>query len=144
MPAWPHLIDRPLLIILQAAVCTPGRMIDLIKMKACNMKRTTYLVSRRGSWQRVQVAGRAGRQGACHVKCATCLVRGETFVIRVLPSEPITTSPTNKHQPTNQTAKQLLKKLFTGTPRVSHSGRSNQQPTVKQLADLPCFLSTGV
>ena len=30
--------------ILQVAVCTPGRMIDLIKMKACNMLRVTYLV----------------------------------------------------------------------------------------------------
>ena len=29
---------------LQVAVCTPGRMIDLVKMKACNMKRVTYLV----------------------------------------------------------------------------------------------------
>ena len=29
---------------LQVAVCTPGRMIDLIKMKACNMLRVTYLV----------------------------------------------------------------------------------------------------
>lgn len=28
----------------QVAVCTPGRMIDLIKMKACNMLRVTYLV----------------------------------------------------------------------------------------------------
>lgn len=29
---------------LQVAVCTPGRMIDLIKMKACTCKRVTYLV----------------------------------------------------------------------------------------------------
>lgn len=29
---------------MQIAVCTPGRMIDLIKMKACNMLRVTYLV----------------------------------------------------------------------------------------------------
>lgn len=28
----------------EVAVCTPGRMIDLIKMKACTMKRVTYLV----------------------------------------------------------------------------------------------------
>ena len=28
----------------QIAVCTPGRMIDLIKMKACTMLRVTYLV----------------------------------------------------------------------------------------------------
>ncbi len=28
----------------QIAVCTPGRMIDLIKMKACSMLRATYLV----------------------------------------------------------------------------------------------------
>ena len=28
----------------QVAVCTPGRMIDLIKMKACTCKRVTYLV----------------------------------------------------------------------------------------------------
>jgi hypothetical protein len=28
----------------QIAVCTPGRMIDLIKMKACTMLRATYLV----------------------------------------------------------------------------------------------------
>ena len=28
----------------QVAVCTPGRMIDLIKMKACTYKRVTYLV----------------------------------------------------------------------------------------------------
>lgn len=25
-------------------MCTPGRMIDLIKMKACSMLRATYLV----------------------------------------------------------------------------------------------------
>ncbi len=31
-------------LYLQVAVCTPGRMIDLIKMKACNMLRVTYLV----------------------------------------------------------------------------------------------------
>ena len=30
--------------VVQVAVCTPGRMIDLIKMKACNMLRVTYLV----------------------------------------------------------------------------------------------------
>lgn len=30
--------------LVQVAVCTPGRMIDLIKMKACNMLRATYLV----------------------------------------------------------------------------------------------------
>ena len=28
----------------QIAVCTPGRMIDLIKMKACTMRRATFLV----------------------------------------------------------------------------------------------------
>ena len=28
----------------QVAVCTPGRMIDLIKMKACTMMRATFLV----------------------------------------------------------------------------------------------------
>ena len=28
----------------QVAVCTPGRMIDLIKMKACSCRRVTYLV----------------------------------------------------------------------------------------------------
>ncbi|KAI3438924.1 hypothetical protein D9Q98_001338 [Chlorella vulgaris] len=28
----------------EVAVCTPGRMIDLIRMKACTMKRATYLV----------------------------------------------------------------------------------------------------
>lgn len=28
----------------QVAVCTPGRMIDLIKMKACTMRRATFLV----------------------------------------------------------------------------------------------------
>ncbi|KAL4424909.1 hypothetical protein ABPG77_009638 [Micractinium sp. CCAP 211/92] len=28
----------------EVAICTPGRMIDLIKMKACTMKRVTYLV----------------------------------------------------------------------------------------------------
>ena len=32
------------LLALQVAVCTPGRMIDLIKMKACTMRRTTFLV----------------------------------------------------------------------------------------------------
>ena len=32
------------LIAVQVAVCTPGRMIDLIKMKACSMLRVTYLV----------------------------------------------------------------------------------------------------
>ena len=25
-------------------VCTPGRLIDMIKAKACSMRRTTYLV----------------------------------------------------------------------------------------------------
>jgi len=25
-------------------VCTPGRLIDLLKMKACTLRRTTYLV----------------------------------------------------------------------------------------------------
>lgn len=30
--------------VLQAAVCTPGRLIDLIKMKACTLLRTTFLV----------------------------------------------------------------------------------------------------
>ena len=29
---------------MQVAVCTPGRMIDLIMMKACTCKRVTYLV----------------------------------------------------------------------------------------------------
>jgi hypothetical protein len=29
---------------LQVAVATPGRLIDLIRMKACSMERTTYLV----------------------------------------------------------------------------------------------------
>ena len=28
----------------QVVVCTPGRLIDLIKMKACSLRRTTYLV----------------------------------------------------------------------------------------------------
>ena len=28
----------------QAAVCTPGRLIDLITMKACTMAHVTYLV----------------------------------------------------------------------------------------------------
>lgn len=28
----------------QVAVCTPGRMIDLLKMKACTCLRATYLV----------------------------------------------------------------------------------------------------
>lgn len=27
------------------AVCTPGRMLDLIKSKSCTMKRVTFLVS---------------------------------------------------------------------------------------------------
>lgn len=27
----------------QVAVCTPGRLIDLLKMKACSMQRATYL-----------------------------------------------------------------------------------------------------
>ena len=41
--------DRPLTLcgrvtLLQVAVCTPGRMIDLIKMKACTMRRTTFVV----------------------------------------------------------------------------------------------------
>ncbi len=35
---------KPLVIHSQVAVCTPGRMIDLIKMKACTCKRVTYLV----------------------------------------------------------------------------------------------------
>lgn len=29
----------------EAAVATPGRMIDLIRMKACNTRRLTYLAS---------------------------------------------------------------------------------------------------
>jgi hypothetical protein len=28
----------------QVVVCTPGRLIDMIKAKACSMRRTTYLV----------------------------------------------------------------------------------------------------
>lgn len=28
----------------EIAVCTPGRMIDLVRMKACTMRRATYLV----------------------------------------------------------------------------------------------------
>lgn len=28
----------------EVAICTPGRMIDLIKMKACTLARVTYLV----------------------------------------------------------------------------------------------------
>ncbi len=28
----------------QVVVCTPGRLIDLLKMKACTLRRTTYLV----------------------------------------------------------------------------------------------------
>ena len=35
---------RPPSALRQVAVCTPGRMIDLVKMKACTMKRATYLV----------------------------------------------------------------------------------------------------
>ena len=31
-------------LAVQVAVCTPGRMIDLIKMKACTMRRATFLV----------------------------------------------------------------------------------------------------
>ncbi len=42
MPAKQPILLPP---FLQVAVCTPGRMIDLIKMKACTMKRATYLVS---------------------------------------------------------------------------------------------------
>lgn len=30
--------------VAQILVCTPGRLIDLLKMKACNMRRVTYLV----------------------------------------------------------------------------------------------------
>lgn len=50
----------------QVAICTPGRMIDLIKMKACTMKRVTYLVRRAsairrvGSVQRVASGGPSG------------------------------------------------------------------------------------
>lgn len=29
---------------MQGAVCTPGRLIDLIKMKGCTLRRTTYIV----------------------------------------------------------------------------------------------------
>ena len=29
---------------MQVAVCTPGRIIDLLKMKACSMFRATFLV----------------------------------------------------------------------------------------------------
>ena len=29
---------------MQAAVCTPGRLIDLVKMKACTLHRATYVV----------------------------------------------------------------------------------------------------
>ena len=35
---------RYICTMLQAAVCTPGRLIDLIKMKACTMHKATYLV----------------------------------------------------------------------------------------------------
>jgi superfamily II DNA/RNA helicase len=28
----------------QVVVCTPGRLIDMIKVKACSMRRTTFLV----------------------------------------------------------------------------------------------------
>lgn len=30
--------------VVQAIVCTPGRLIDLIKMKGCTLRRTTFLV----------------------------------------------------------------------------------------------------
>jgi superfamily II DNA/RNA helicase len=32
------------LFFLQVLVCTPGRLIDLVKMKAMNLERVTYLV----------------------------------------------------------------------------------------------------
>jgi DEAD/DEAH box helicase len=38
------LMIHPLFMHNQVAVCTPGRMIDLLKMKACTMRRATYLV----------------------------------------------------------------------------------------------------
>ena len=38
---WSSLSDVHLL---QVLVCTPGRLIDLVKMKACNLERVTYLV----------------------------------------------------------------------------------------------------
>lgn len=36
--------DYCVLVGMKVAVCTPGRMIDLLKMKACNFLRATYLV----------------------------------------------------------------------------------------------------
>ena len=36
--------NHPVLCRPQVAVCTPGRMIDLLKTKACTMRRATYLV----------------------------------------------------------------------------------------------------
>ena len=30
--------------LLQAMICTPGRLIDLIKMKGCTLRRTTFIV----------------------------------------------------------------------------------------------------
>lgn len=44
MPAAAFAAHDMRLRVPQVAVCTPGRMIDLIKMKACNMLRATYLV----------------------------------------------------------------------------------------------------
>jgi len=38
---WSSGWDQP---VAQAMVCTPGRLIDLIKMKGCTLRRTTYIV----------------------------------------------------------------------------------------------------
>ena len=50
----------------QVAVCTPGRMIDLIKMKACSLRRTTYLVRAALLHMRTHpLGGSVGRASAC-------------------------------------------------------------------------------
>ena len=51
---------------LQVAVCTPGRMIDLIKMKACSLRRTTSLVRAALLHMRTHpLGGSVGRASAC-------------------------------------------------------------------------------
>ncbi len=58
--ARPH---GPAPTIAQVAICTPGRMIDLIKMKACTMKRVTYLVRRASAIRRVGPVQRVASGG---------------------------------------------------------------------------------
>ena len=39
-----HMLQRLVLVGAEIVVATPGRLIDLLKAKACNLQRTTVLV----------------------------------------------------------------------------------------------------